>query len=254
MAASQPFQREALVADVLGVEEALEALRLHQLLQDAPAGRGVEGHAVAAGLHAHLQPGLALAVGDEHVLDADGRAVGVAQDLQDLAQRQAVGAGEAVGDELAVEVPDGEAVGGGIEVLVRRARRVQGVEVGHEVAAHAIGVDELEDARLLLDLLLAARGAEEAGVLVDLPLDRAMRDLEVLEDPLVERVLAAEQLLHAREEEARLRALDDAVVVGRRHRHDLADAEEGEGARGHRAVFRRIVEGARGHDESLARA
>jgi hypothetical protein len=62
----------------------------------------------------------------------------------------------------------------------------------------------------------------------------------------------SEQLLHAGEEQPRLRALDDAVVVGGRHRHHLADAEEGERARGHRAVFRRVVEGARGHDQALA--
>ena len=46
---------------------------------------------------------------------------------------------------------------GGVEVPVRRARGVERVEVGDEVAAHPVVVDELEDLRLLVDLLAAAR-------------------------------------------------------------------------------------------------
>jgi hypothetical protein len=143
--------------------------------------------------------------------------------------------------------------GRGVEVAVRRALGVERIQVGHEVPAHAVGVDELEDAGLLLHLLAAPGRPEEAGVDVGLRAHGAVREAEVLEDPLVEPVLALEQPFHAREEEARLRALDDAVVVGRRHRHHLADAEEAQGARGHRAVLGRIVEGARGDDHALPR-
>ena len=50
-------------------------------------------------------------------------------------------------------------------------------------------------------------------------------DLERLGDRLVEVVLALEQLVDAAQERARLGALDDAVVVGRGHRHHLRDAE-----------------------------
>ena len=56
-----------------------------------------------------------------HVLHAHGAAVGVAEHVQDVAQRHpAVGlahvdAAEAGGEELPVEVPDGEAVGGRVE-------------------------------------------------------------------------------------------------------------------------------------------
>ena len=59
-----------------------------------------------------LDPVLLLGIGDVHVLDADRAAVGVAQDVQDVAELLAGAAGEAVGEELAVEVPDREAVGG----------------------------------------------------------------------------------------------------------------------------------------------
>ena len=157
------LQREALVADVLRVQEALEALRLHQLLQDAPAGRRRPGRLrlrvdSIRSCSQSLRSGSAMYMYSTPMVAA----VGVAQDLQDLAQRRAVLAGQAVGDELAVQVPQREAVGGGVQVRVRRARGVEGIEVGHQVAAHAVGVDELQDARLLLDLLVAARGPEEA--------------------------------------------------------------------------------------------
>ena len=248
------LEREALVADVLGVEEALEALRLHDLLEDALLARRVEGRVVARRLHPVLEPVLPLGVGDVHVLDADRPAVGLAQGVEDLAQRRLVLAGEPAGHELAVEVPQGEAVGRGVEVAVRRPGAVEGVEVGHQVAAHPVVVDELQHLRLLLDLLAPARRPEERGVRVHLPLHRPVRDAEVREDAVVEAVLALEEAFHAGEEEAGLRALDDAVVVGRRHAHHLADAEEAQGARGHRLVLGRVVEGPGRDDRHPGRA
>ncbi len=220
------LEREALVADVLRVQEALEALGLDHLLEHALLARGIERRVVARRLHPVLQPLLALGVGDVHVLDADRAAVRLAQHVEDLAQRRAVPlALETAGHELAVEVPEREAVGGGVEVAVRGAVAVERVEVRDQVAAHAVVVDQLQDLGLLLDLLAAAGRAEEAGVRVHLPAHRAVRHAEVGEDALVERVVALQQLLDARQEQARLRALDDAVVVGRRHRHHLADAQ-----------------------------
>ena len=160
------LEREALVPDVAGVEEALEALRLHQLLEHPPLAPAVERRVVAGRLHTLLQPRLPLGVGDVHVLDADRPAVGLAQGVEDLPQGGpvlGVAAGVAPGEELAVEVPEGQAVGGRVEVAVGRAVTVEGVEVGHEVAADAVGVDQLEDLGLLLDLLATAAGSAQEG-------------------------------------------------------------------------------------------
>ncbi len=55
------------------------------------------------------------------------------------------------------------------------------------------------------------------------------------------------------EERAGLRALYDAVVVGRRDVERLADAELREGLRRHRGVLRRVLDGAGGDDGRLAR-
>jgi hypothetical protein len=247
------LEGEALVADVAGVEEPLEALGGDELLEDPPAALRVEGRIVAGGLHVVLEPDFSLGVGDVHVLDADRSAVGFPEDLEDLAQRRPVPPRERPGQELPVEVPEGEVVGGGFEVGVGGAAAVEGIEVGDEVPPHAVGVDELEDLRLLLDLLAAARSSEQRGVDVHLPAHGAVREVQVVEEALVEPVLALEQLLHPRQEEPRLRPLDDAVVVGRRYRHHLADPEQPQGAWSHRAVLGRVVEGSGRDDHALPR-
>jgi hypothetical protein len=84
------LQREALLPHVAGVQIALEVLGLGELLQQAPLLvvnklRGGPGR-----LDPLLDP-LALGpVGDEHVLEADVAAVGVAQRLQQRPQGDTV--------------------------------------------------------------------------------------------------------------------------------------------------------------------
>ena len=88
-----------------------------------------------------------------HVLDAHRAAVGVAQDPQDLAQGEHVPPGQAVGQELPVQVPEGQPVGRGVQLRVHpRLLGAQGVEVGDEVAAHPVHVDEGLDVDLLLEV------------------------------------------------------------------------------------------------------
>ena len=107
---------EALLAEVLGGEELLERLGRVEPLEDVALLVGVERDVDALDLV--LDPRLLGRLLDVHVLDADRAAVGVAQHVQDVAERHAVAAAEAVGEELAVEVPDGEPVGGRVELGV----------------------------------------------------------------------------------------------------------------------------------------
>ena len=158
-----------------------------------------------------------LGVLDVHVLDADRAAVRVAQHAEDVAQLHLALAAEAVRDELAVEVPEGEAVLLDLEVGVRALHVLERVDVGHQVAAHAERVDELLHAGGLVDAL------GEVDVDVGGPVDRGVRDAQRREDVVVEAALADEQLVHLLEELARAGALDDAVVVGARERDRLAD-------------------------------
>ena len=121
------FEAEALLPDVARVEEALEHLGGVEAVEDVALLLEVERGRLA--LDVLLDPALLLGVLDVHVLDAEGPAVGVAQDVEDLVERGDVATGQPVGDELARQVPDGEAVRaagrarGGCAVARRRAGR-----------------------------------------------------------------------------------------------------------------------------------
>ena len=95
------------------------------------------------------------------------------------------------------------------------------VGVGHQVAVGAVGVDQLDDARTLVDLALVGELA------VDQPAHRLVRDPQRREDLVVE-LVGEQQLVDPAQELAGLGPLDDAVVVRRGQRHDLADRPLGE--------------------------
>ena len=134
-----------------------------------------------------LDPPLLLGVLDVHVLDAQGAAVGVAQDVERLAQGERVAARQPVDHELAVEVPQREPVGGRVELGVQRARLGrERVEVRDQMAAHPVHVDQALDVHLLHQPQLLA----VAGVDVGLPLHRLVRDVHRRVHRLVEAVLA----------------------------------------------------------------
>jgi len=182
---------------------------------------------------------------DVHVLDADRAAVRVAQHAEDLAQERRAAPAEASRDELTVEIPEGQAVARDVEIGVRALLVLERVDVGHEVAAHPVGVDELLHAGGLVD------GVGEVDVDVGGPVDRLVRDAEGGEDALVESALPDEQLVYLLEELARAGALDDAVVVGRGEGDGLADTELGEGGLRHALELGRVLEGARADDAPL---
>jgi hypothetical protein len=103
-------------------------------------------------------------------------------------------AAEGAGGELAVEVPQRQAVRLDLEVGVAALAVLQRVGVGHHVAAHAVGVDQLEDPGLLADLVVVA-GRDVLG-----PADRLVGDAQGSEDLVVEAVLAQQQTVHPLEE------------------------------------------------------
>ena len=109
-----PLEAEALLADVAGVQEALEGLGRVQALEDVVLllGREGAGHA----LDVLLDPSLLLGILDVHVLDADGPAVGVAKDVEHVAERKLGVVAESLDDEAPVEVEDRDAVGQRVEL------------------------------------------------------------------------------------------------------------------------------------------
>ena len=122
------------------------------------------------------------------------------------------------------------------------------IEVGDQVAAHAVHVDQRRDLHLLLD----ERRRVVRRVRVLTPADRLVGHADRAEDLLVEVVAAEQQLVDLLEEQTRLGTLDDAVVVGRRDRDDLGDAEVGDGAGIGAREPGGVVERADADDDALA--
>ena len=79
-----------------------------------------------------------------------------------------------------------------------------------------------------------------------------MRNAEIRKDIVVKLELADQQFVNAGQKRARLRALDDAVIVGAADGDRFADAELRQRFRRHRLVLRRILDRAGGNDQRLA--
>ena len=130
----------------------------------------------------------------------------------------------------------------------------EGVQVGDQVAPDAIGVDELEDSGLLGDFVEAAFVAEaESGTAaVGHPPDRLIGHPGGDEDLVIEALFALEEGLDFAQKDARLGALDNAVIVGTRHRHHLADTKLSAQVLADALEFRGEVDGPGGDDGALA--
>ena len=112
------FEREALLADVLGVEKTLEPLGLGELLQDMALALRIIRRGAAHGLKTLLDPALDRRIGHVHVLCPDRAAVRVAKRLEDFAQRHRAFFGEVRvrrGKHL-VKISFGQAVRGRIQL------------------------------------------------------------------------------------------------------------------------------------------
>ena len=150
-------EAEALGAGIFHVDEALEDLGLHQLLEDGFFAFGREAHLAA--FDAILDPGALGRIGDVHVLRADGAAIGPLQDVEDLPQRREFEAERPANENGTVIVALGEAVGLGLELrMLAAARELQGIEIGDEMAARAVGADQHARAERI------ARGIKRFGL------------------------------------------------------------------------------------------
>ena len=136
-------EAEALGADPLAVDEALERLGRGEVVEDLDLALALEHHLVLDALDALLDPRALRGILDVHVLDADDAAVDAAQRADDLAQRRLLEAELAAEEDRAIEVFFAEAVGGRLELGVAPDRlQVERVEPRGEVAARAVGVDQ----------------------------------------------------------------------------------------------------------------
>ena len=170
MKLSPPFEREALLADVLGVQIALEAFGRGQAVENVLLLVGVEVGFGADRFQPFLPPALLGRLGDVHVLDTDRPAVGFTQRLHDLAQGHVVGGREegVGGAERDVHVGLAQVVERRLELGDLRALlALQRVEVGPARAEEPIRRDQRLHVHLLAcDRQIGTRGlaAEGAGL------------------------------------------------------------------------------------------
>ncbi len=145
------LEREALLADILGVQEALESLGRGQPLEDVQFFLCAESRRRTHRLKPLLDPALLRRIGDVHVLRADTAAIGLAQRGDDLAQRHVLLPEIRVGrGEHDVHVRFGQVVERRLELRDLRALlALQRVEVGPAIAQIAVGRDDRLDMNLL---------------------------------------------------------------------------------------------------------
>jgi hypothetical protein len=139
------LEGEALGPGVALVHERLQDLRLGELAEHAQLGVERQRRAVARGFDALLEPATLAGVLHLHQLDADGAAVRLAQRGHDLAQGAMRWAHQVERGHDAIEIRLGEAEAAHRQLARRGRGAAQRIEIGEEVAALAVGGDEVGD-------------------------------------------------------------------------------------------------------------
>ena len=139
------FEREALLAHILGVQVALQALGRRQAVEDVFFLVGIKSRLAAQRLQFLLPPTLLRHVGGVHVLGAQGAAIGFAQGIDQFAQAHAVFAEESVaGVEHGFLVGVAKAIKGRLELGdVGAVDALQRVQVGPALPDVAVSGDQL---------------------------------------------------------------------------------------------------------------
>ena len=238
------FEAEALLSDVLRLQEGLEGLSCVEATEDVSLLR--TGEFLMRDLDLRLEPATLDRVGDMHVFEAGGPAVALAQQSEDVAEGHHRLRAEAAGGELAFEIPQGQTVLVDIEVRVGPLTVDQGIDIGHEVAARAVGIDEFDDACGLVDVVLVF------GRDVGNPADRLVGQTQGFEDVVVEAVFAQQVAVDELEELARTGALDHAVIVGRSQGQHLGHGQGVDGLLAGALELGGVVERADADDAALA--
>ena len=125
------------------MEEALEPLGMGELAHDLALPRGADLLVILLAFDTALNPQLFLGPADVHELVADGPAVGLPQHVDDLTERRGLQAQHVVDEDRPVQIAVGEAVRFRIELgMVFPGFEGEGIEIGQEMPADAIGADQ----------------------------------------------------------------------------------------------------------------
>src|SRR5438876_213030 len=91
---------------------------------------------------------------------------------------------------------------------------MQRVDVGDQMPAHAISIDQPHYASFFYRLFAISISGQKRRSAVEIPAQRRMSDTEIGKDVIVKTVPAHDQFVDSREEGARFGSLDDSVIVG----------------------------------------
>src|SRR6266571_2839003 len=117
------------------------------------------------------------------ILSADLAAVRALENVQDLAQRRRFSSPQSTGDEQAIEIPNRQVVSFDVQLrVIEQRQRMQRIDVGDQMPAHAIRIDEFHHPRLTDGLLVHLIRAEKQRIAIDVPTQRRVRDLQVRKD------------------------------------------------------------------------
>ncbi len=135
-------QTKPLGAGIFDVEELFEPFGFGELVEDRPLAFLGETDLLVGAFDALLNPGLGLGVRDVHELDAQRAAIGAAQDFEHLRHSGKFEPEIIVDEYLAGKIGLGKTVGGRIEFCGFLAVfETERIEIGIQMAAHAIGAD-----------------------------------------------------------------------------------------------------------------
>ena len=146
------LKREALLADILGMQKTLKPFGLGELLQDVALALRAVSRGAAHGLKTLLDPALDRRIGHMHELCPDRAAVCIAQRLENLAQRHRAFFREVRvrRGKYLVQIGFGQAIRGGIEFGDDRVLLgLEGIQVGPARSEPAIVGDQRLDMNLL---------------------------------------------------------------------------------------------------------
>src|SRR5580658_2579354 len=136
-------EAEAFGAGEFQVGEFLETLGLDQLVENGALAFAGERDLLVRPLDALLDPAFLRAVRYVQEFDAEGLAIGAAEDADDLVDGAEFKSEHFVEEDRPVEIGVGKTISARVELfLVTRRLKPERIEIGVEVAARAIGANE----------------------------------------------------------------------------------------------------------------
>src|SRR6266480_6847156 len=114
------------------------------------------------------------------------------------------------------------------------------VNIGDQVAAHAIGINKLDDVSFLDRLFPFVVRDKEEWIAIQIPTQRRVWDAQVGKDTYIKLMLAKNEFVHSSEKCSGFSALDNSVIVCTAYGYCLTDAKLRQRFRSHCLVFSRI--------------